>query len=397
MRLIRSLLFFLLLNTSNFAQDSNFGRPMGVQPDFGVVLDSALSTHESEGVNFGLSMLELSASARIDPLGRAYSIIEFPNANEVDIPEAVLIFDGLGDGYEIRAGKMLLDFGKWNTFHNHDLMFPNGDPVRSGLFGGALMGTGLELHRWFAAGDLPVRFSMGAWPSFQAHSHLHEEEHGEEDTDAHGHAGISSGIDGERMSLNHWAYTGRLTSQGDWGPNGVWQFGLSYFGTSAGITSEWENEADPNDPLFADGDSYGLGAQTFGADFSLRSASTSDSSWNSFGLEYWNHSQEHPHAEGNAQTPEIERQEPQGAWLNAEHGFNPSWSAAVHIGWWEAEHEEVLESNYRYGLALNHHLSEFQRLRFAVEQIDWAEQSPDYVLTLQWSGFLGKHRHGLDW
>ncbi len=170
------------------AQSSDAAKT-GVQPEFGFVLDAIAINSDAEGTTADLRMAELSVSSRIDPLGRAFAILEFPSAEEVHIPEAVMVFDGLGDGWEIRAGRSLLDFGKWNTTHMHDLPTPNADPVRTALFGGALSGTGLEVHRWWAQGDTPIRFSFGAWPSVGAHSHSahgHEEEHGHGDPRSQG-------------------------------------------------------------------------------------------------------------------------------------------------------------------------------------------------------------------
>ncbi|HJM39259.1 MAG TPA: hypothetical protein QGG59_03985 [Planctomycetota bacterium] len=378
------------------AQSSDAAKT-GVQPEFGFVLDAIAINSDAEGTTADLRMAELSVSSRIDPLGRAFAILEFPSAEEVHIPEAVMVFDGLGDGWEIRAGRSLLDFGKWNTTHMHDLPTPNADPVRTALFGGALSGTGLEVHRWWAQGDTPIRFSFGAWPSVGAHSHSahgHEEEHG------HGGSGITSGVDGP-MSLSDWSFSGRLASQMDFGANGWWQWGLSCFSSQQGLAGEWHNEDNVGTGVEEEGEAFGLGARTFGVDLSLRTNSLGDEGWNSFTLEYWRHLQDGAHAEGVGVTDyEIEEgEELQGAWLTAEHGFSKSWSGGAHAAWWEESHEEgePLETALRYGIFINRHFSEFQRLRFSLEQLEEPDEEPSQVLSIQWSTFLGKHRHGLDW
>jgi hypothetical protein len=114
-------------------------------------------------------------------------------------------------------------------------------------------------------------------------------------------------------------------------------------------------------------------------------------------LEYWLHEQDHAHAEGAAETFDIERSSPEGLWLLAEHGFNSEWSLAASVGRWEAENFEALDTSMRYGLAINHHVSELDRIRLAVEQIDMPGFEDEMVITLQWSSFMGKHRHGMDW
>ncbi|MDP6962628.1 MAG: hypothetical protein QGF46_00520 [Planctomycetota bacterium] len=380
----------------SFAQTST-SQNTGVQPEFGFVLDGVATSSKDSGLGAEMLMAEMSLSSRIDPAARAYAIIEFPSMTSLDVAEAVVVFDKLGNEFELKVGKMNLDLGKYGTVHRHDLAMPFGDPVRAALFGGPLQGTGLELHKWMAAGDVPIRFSIGAWGQAGSHSHAeegHGEDHGEEEE--HHHAGISSSD--ERLNFANWSLSGRLSSQLDFGTNGWWQWGVSYFENSGGLGSEWENELEPNDPLFASGEASGLSAKTIGFDLSVYSADLTGSRFHRASLEYWNHLQDVAHAEGAAQTFELETLEPQGAWFVTEHGLAEGWSIASQIGWWESEVEEQLESSYRYGLALNRNISEFNRLRLAVEEIDDASESEKAMeVTLQWSAFMGKHRHGIDW
>ena len=50
------------------------------------------------------------------------------------------------------------------------------------------------------------------------------------------------------------------------------------------------------------------------------------------------------------------------------------------------------------GIHLNRHLSEFQRLRFGVDYgKDDPEEEKTWIVAIQWSSFLGAHRHGMDW
>jgi hypothetical protein len=362
-----------------------------VQPEFGFVLDGIISSNPDMGLDAAVKMAELSVSSRIDPYSKGYAIIEFPNLEAPEIAEAAVIFDGFGDGLEIRVGRMLMDFGKWNTLHEHDLAMPFGDPVRAGLFGGALKGTGIELHNWFAVGDAPIRFSLGAWSSVGSHAHGGDE-HADQGEEEHGgHVGINSGVDG-RKGIQDWSFSGRLSSQRDIGNNGWWQWGLSYFGSAGGLEEDWENELGD-----AEGEAFGLGARTLGFDLSIYDSSFDSDTWNKATLEYWLHEQDHAHAEGAAETFDIERSSPEGLWLLAEHGFNSEWSLAASVGRWEAENFEALDTSMRYGLAINHHVSELDRIRLAVEQIDMPGFEDEMVITLQWSSFMGKHRHGMDW
>ena len=74
----------------------------GVQPEFGFVLDSVITSNPDMGLDSAVKMAELSISSRIDPYSRGYAIIEFPNLEELEVAEAVVVFDGFGDGF--RAG-----------------------------------------------------------------------------------------------------------------------------------------------------------------------------------------------------------------------------------------------------------------------------------------------------
>ncbi|MCH2111630.1 MAG: hypothetical protein MK213_02135 [Planctomycetes bacterium] len=331
-----------------------------------------------------MRLAELSVSSRLGPAARAFSIIEFLSEGEVEVPEAVVVFDDLGDGLELRAGRMLMDVGKWNTVHVHDLPTPFGDPVRANLFGGGLSGTGLEIHRWQVWGENPVRYSLGLWTQAEAHGHLQEDEEEGHDEHEHEHGG---GWNIEKPFLS-----GRVTSQLDFGQNGWWQWGLSYFGSPNGLSQDWELEDES-----LEGTANGLLTSTLGFDLSLKTSSLSDQSWNALGLEIWRHSQGMAHAEGaGGVLTDLEREShrPMGAWLRAEHGFSPQWSIGAHYGWWQ-EGEELHDAS-RGGLMLNRHFSENNRLRFAVEQLQ--EDGEDSIqATVQWTGFLGKHRHGLEW
>ena len=359
-----------------------------VHPEFSFVLDGIISSNSDMGFDAAVKMAELSVSSRIDSYSRGYASIEFPNLEAPEIAEAVVVFDGFGDGFEIRAGHMLMDFGKWNTVHEHEQAMPFGDPVRKALFGGALRGTGLELHKLLAVSDTPVRFSLGAWSSVGSHAHGGEAhaEHGDEEENG-GHVGINSGVDG-RKGIQDWSFSGRLSSQRDMGNNGWWQWGLSYFGSAGGLEEDWENEVGN-----AEGEAFGLGARTLGFDLSIHDSSLDSDTWNKATLEYWRHEQDHAHAEGAAQYFDIVRSAPEGLWLLAEHGFNRDWSMAASAGRWESEVDEALEASMRYGLAINHYLSEYNRVRLAIEQVEHPGLDDGMTITLQWSSFMGHIDH----
>ena len=183
-----NLIFFpCLLCAGLKAQESTPPTPAGFQPEIGFVLDGILNAGNFSNSSADMRLAELSVSSRLGPAARAFSIIEFLSEGEVDVPEAVVVFDDLGEGLELRAGRMLMDVGKWNTVHVHDLPTPFGDPVRANLFGGGLSGTGLEIHHWQVWGENPVRYSLGLWTQAEAHGHLEEDE--EEGHDEHEHGG----------------------------------------------------------------------------------------------------------------------------------------------------------------------------------------------------------------
>ncbi len=381
------MLVNLLLFSMPALQDPVVPRTSGVTPEIGMVLDGLATWDKESGAGTNLRMMELSVSSPIDPFGRAYAIVEFPGAEEVEVPEAAFVFSELPDNWEIRAGRLLVDFGKWNTVHLHDLPTIHDDPVRAGLLGGRLTGTGLELHRWFGAGDVPMRFSLGFFSDFGAHGHSADshEDHG--DHGDHG-GGLVSGTS-EAAGLRDWGFSGRITAQHDWGSNGWFQWGLSGFTTPQGLASSYEDGAGD------DQTAYGLSSKTFGADLTFRRASVDSSKWTMGSLEYWSHSADQAHFDGSL---EIERPGLNGLWGVLEQGTSSAWSRGIHGGVWEVFEEDENELAGMVGIHLNRHLSEFQRLRFGIDYgKDDPEEEKTWTVAIQWSSFLGAHRHGMDW
>ena len=78
-----------------------------------------------------------------------------------------------------------------------------------------------------------------------------------------------------------------------------------------------------------------------------------------------------------------------------EYLFDKNWSAGLSGGFFEHA-EDDSESSWDLGLFVTYRINEFHRLRLEVRHFD----DPDvesYGLMLQYTIFLGHHKHGIAW
>lgn len=336
--------------------------------------------------NFDFRSVELNMSSRIDPFGWAYLVAAF-EGGEFSLEEAVLNMDQLPANFSLRAGKMLADFGKWNTLHLHDKSFVFEDGVRSEFFGGNLNMTGLELHQWTGWGDLPVRWSLGMASSFGGHSH----DHGDA---GHDHVAFESGVIDNR-GFEEMSFNGRLTAQQDYGQNGFLQYGVSFFHTGEGIVSEHDHDADG----IID-DSFGLGQTTFALDFTWRDVNASARTANTLSVELWRNGREY----ADETTDLVERRDANGFWGFYQHDFNPFWAGGGMASWWQdaantgsADWFSAAQAGSQRALYVTRKFSEFNRLRLQLTESTPTIGSAVWSLALQWDVILGSHSHSMDW
>ncbi|MDA0666307.1 MAG: hypothetical protein O3A95_01860 [Planctomycetota bacterium] len=346
-------------------------------PAIGLIFDGlgTFSEEAGEGVDqFDLRSVELNMASRIDPLGWAYIVAAF-EGDEFELEEAVIMMDQLPANMTLRVGKMLADFGKWNTIHLHDKNYVFEDGVRTAFFGGNLNATGVELHQWTGIGNLPIRWSLG----------VHSDFGGEGD--------FASEIIGNR-GLEELGFTGRVTTQQDYGANGFLQYGFSFFHTSEGLAYLRDSDADG-----ITDEEFGLGQTTFALDFTLRDVDASDNTANTLSLELWRNQRDSLDAADN-----IISSDANGIWGFYQHDFNPFWGAGVQLAWWQdplnttgSDWFTSAESGGQRAAFVTHNLSEFNRIRMQLSQDHNVLEDPTWTLAFQWDVILGSHSHSLDW
>ena len=358
-------------------------------PAIGVSFDGLLQLNEEEGSevdNFDFRTVELNLASRIDPLGWAYLVAAF-EGSEFTLEEAVLVMDRLPANMSLRLGRMLADFGKWNTLHLHDKSYVFEDGVRSEFFGGNLNVTGLELHQWTGLGDLPLRWSLGVSSAFGAHAH----DHGES---GHEHGAFESGIiDGRDFS--ELGLHGRATVQQDWRKNGFLQYGFSFFHTSEGLVDEHDETGDG----IID-ERTALGQTTLALDFTLRDVDATDLTAQTFSTELWLNSREHV----DETTELVEEHEAKGLWGFYQYDWSPYWGAGVMASWWQdagieqsADWFSASEAGAQRAVFVTHHLSEYNRLRLQYTESTLTSGESNWSIALQWEFILGSHSHPMDW
>ena len=361
-------------------------------PAIGLIFDglATFSEEAGEGVDqFDLRSVELNMASRIDPLGWAYLVAAFEE-DAFELEEAVFLMDRLPANMTLRVGKMLSDFGKWNTIHLHDKNYVFEDGVRNAFFGGNLNSTGVELHQWTGIGDLPVRWSLGVSSEFGGHDHGLEDEAG----GAHEHGGeFASGIIGNR-GFEEMGFTGRVTTQQDLGMNGFLQYGFSFFHTGEGLV----DRHDVDDDGIID-EEFGLGQTTFAFDFTLRDVDASDRTADTVSIELWRNQRETLDA-----TDAIVSRDANGLWGFYQHDFSPFWAAGVQAAWWQEPLTDLgsdwftsAEAGSQRAVFVTRNFSVFNRLRMQVSQDHHAGEDPSWSLAVQWDVILGSHSHPLDW
>ena len=323
--------------------------PSYVAPYIGIVTDLHIGqmTETEDGEEekhdmMGLKMMEASFSTDKTLPASAYIVLEMPG-EDIEVSEAAIrLKELLPNDYEIIAGRKLVDFGKWNTRHQHDTPFAGGFMLYSNVHEGQFVGNGAELHKYTFVGDVPLRWSVGAWSDIEAHGHGgHGHGHSEEEEEEE-----------EEYAFSDTQFSARITAQHDMGANGWWQWGFSSL------------------------QGY---ATAFDLHFNSKSL-TDKSSWLS-GLESWR-------VEGEMNTSVF-----------IHHMFNESWGMGVQAGRYKPE-EHPEDYFMAVGAQISRHWGEASRLRLGVMQASSEAEDEEHDITsvmLDYTHFFGLHRHGMDW
>jgi len=360
-------------------------------PAMAVVFDGLATASESDDPDSNtarLRLFEIDLASRIDPLGWAYAVIAYEDEGGESVgavEEAAMWFDDLGGNFSLRGGKYLGDFGKWGTIHQHDRAYVFDPGPSEEFLGGEFLLTGVELHHWFGAGDVPVRWSVGVAPEFG------EAESGVDNGGVPEFGGVALG----RRTPSSYLYTGRITAQHDVGLNGFFQWGLSALHTPGGLVAAVDT--DDNGTVDAE---LEASQTTVALDLTLRLPDPTDLTGHMISVETSMSSRESYDAASAA----MEDREANGIWGYYEYTLNPRWSAGCFGAWWQdagndhgADWFTGADAASTQAGFVTLSFSHFNRLRLQVGQDSPVDGEPSWTAALQWTVLLGNHSHPLDW
>jgi hypothetical protein len=332
---------------------------------------------EDDGFTLKLRTLEMTASSWVDPNAWAYVVLA-SDGTSLNLEEAAVHYIGLGGNTTLRAGRFFIDFGKQMQGHIHDLRTVDRPAVLSAYLGEEVHGDGLEFDNWFAAGETAaVRYSFGVFADLIP-----------ETFEGAGND-ITASVD-DRKKFEHLNFTARITGFEDIGETGVGQIGASarilpQYTLSSGAAGV-PDQTDLSNTVYGVDATYGWSDDT--------------------GIKKWTFGGEGLLLNGDAggmldslTTPtaiQIARGNFFGFYAFGDYQWDRFNSAGVQYSRFEQPalgkpDEDAVEAYY------SHSLSEFQRLRFAVqyEHNEIASDSTRFII--QYTNFLGAHSHGVNW
>lgn len=330
---------------------------------------------EENGSRLELRTAEALVAAWIDPTAWVYATVA-SDGEELLLEEASIQYLGVGDPYVVRAGRFFIDFGKQMQGHVHDLRTIDRPLVLREYLGEEVSGDGVQWDHWLPVGEETIlRYSLGAFQDLTAH------EHGEE----HGGGAEPEPVQGDRRKLGELNFTGRLTALSDAGENGQVQFGAS---ARVLPSLAFENE-DTGDISSASSN------VVYGLDFTYGwQDETAIKNWTLGGE--WLLADGALSAESTPGGVEVNNTTANGFYAFADHGWSQRSSAGLQFSSAELVEIDAGRTN-EYDAYYTHHFSEFLRLRFGLGFAD-RETSPDSTrFSIQLTGFVGPHDHGVNW
>lgn len=363
-------------------QTDRFSRTFN--PAVGLVLDTlgtVTTDKASRGKQdrFWLRAPELNLAAHIDPFGYGYAVFEGSEDEGMEVVEAAGVLNRLPANFSLKGGRMLADVTKFGQRHDHELPFVEKPGVLYDYIGGALQGTGLELHQWFGIADtVPIRWSVGAFNELAGHGHdlVHGHHHHHED---------ESG-DLSKRHLDNFSYGGRVTSYMDLDEKDSLQLGASAWLAPEITNHEAAGNFDTRRTVGA-----------LDATFKWQDPSSQRAFY--LGAEALLSHGQLLHGEGAGMTEDTETST--GAYLWGEYLWNPYWSTGVILDRYQLkQNNDVAQQDY--SAFVTWRISHFNWLRFQYRynDLDRGEGSygRDYhEFIFQWSIVIGSHAHGLDW
>ncbi|MEW6073674.1 MAG: hypothetical protein AB1726_13910 [Planctomycetota bacterium] len=364
--------------TSRFTSEFN--------PGLGCVIDAVVDYADpGEGASGGdvsLRIFELNINAFIDPSAWAYVVVTSHELESLGLEEAAVAYIGFEGHSTLRAGRFFVDFGKQMQTHLEELRTLERPIVLREFLGDELGGTGVQYDTWFPAGDVPIRFSLGAFSNlFQAH------EHGAEEPEP---GGGTEPLVPSRKDLDEFSLTARLTGLMEAGERGTFQLGASLR-----HIPEFTFAYEADETL----DRSGMANSVFGLDATYGWASDTGIQTFLGGLEVLAAAGDLAAAVDDPGDPGelvVQDDSAAGYYAYADYGWTQYDSAGMQYSRVEAP-EDPDATLSELDLYATHHFTEFRRLRLGVTLADSDESGSETRVYLQFTNFFGSHAHGINW
>ena len=150
---------------------------------------------------FEFTELEIGATASLNPFANG-SIFVGLHDGEIEVEEGFVAFTALPGGFGLRAGRFLVDQGRFAGQHSHTFSYLDMPLFVQEFFGQEGLGAvGINPTRLIGLGDTAVTISANALGGLAGHEHTDEEDVPEEE--AHGE---------EPRYLHDLTYTGRVSA-----------------------------------------------------------------------------------------------------------------------------------------------------------------------------------------
>ena len=317
-------------------------------PSISFVVDgkARTNTQGDDGVGFLLGSAELFVSAPIDPYLRGYASINGTTEESFDVEEAALVTTALPYNLAVKGGRFFADVGRFPHWHDEALPFVERPQSIDRLFGGESRAEGVE-SSWLAPTDHYIELTGGVYNSIGE---------GPEDL------GSTVG----QPSYSELTYLVHPNTYLDVTDTLNVELGGTFFAAPSGTRR-----------------------RLLGVDLTIRHQPGTSSFYQGtvVGSEwYWNN-QAFFDAEGGE-----ERFHRNGGYAYFESFFGRRFSGGLLFDHAEDVAGQADRQNSYSGF-VTWMPSEFQRLRFQVDEIDQAGKN-DQRFWLQWTAFLGSHSHG---
>jgi hypothetical protein len=326
-----------------------------------VVDTTAKDDTHGTGAEFALQSGELFISAPIDPFLRGFATINGSTEEGFDIEEAAVVTTALPWNLTVKGGRFFADVGRLPHWHDEALPFVDRPPSIDRLLGGETQSEGAEVT-WLVPTEHYISVTGGVYNTIGAESNEALRENGFD-----GRRG-----EGELSFLIHPSTYFDLTDT----------LNLEVGGTAATVPQDNQR---------------GL----YGFDLTLRHQPGTSEFYQGFvfGSEwYWNNEifrdvDTGPDPITGDPVIKDTRGNRNAGYAYLEAFFNRRYSVGARGDYAEDPFGDVNRQR-TYSVFATWFPSEFQRLRFQIDQIEPTDADNDQRFTLQWTAFLGSHSHG---